>query len=56
MHGVATIKTRTRITLDLDPSERKRLQSHADANERSLSQELRLAVREYLDKLNRRAR
>lgn len=53
---MAVIKKRTRITLDLDPSERKRLQSYADENERSLSQELRLAVREYLEKLSRRRR
>lgn len=49
MGGMATIKTRTRIAVDLDPTERKRLQSLADENERSLAQECRLAIRRHLD-------
>lgn len=53
---MATPKARTRLTLDLDPGERKRLEALAAENERSLSQECRLAIRQYLEKLSRRSR
>jgi hypothetical protein len=53
---MATIKTRTRILVDLEPSQRKRLQSNADDHERSLAAEVRLALREYLDNLDRKRR
>lgn len=48
--------SRNRVTFDLEPSERKRLQAEAASNERTLAQELRLAVREYLDKIAKRRR
>lgn len=50
---MATIRTRTRVALDLEPQEIKRLRASAAENERTLAAEVRLAVRDYLDKLSR---
>lgn len=44
---------RARVTIDLEPSDRRRLEAFAAANERKLSQELRLAIRYYLDARSR---
>lgn len=39
------------MAIDLEPSEIKRLRANAAEHERSLAAEVRLAVREYLERL-----
>lgn len=43
------MSTPPRITINLEPSERKRLIATAAANDRSIAAEARVAIRAYLD-------
>lgn len=47
---MATVSKRTRLLVDLDPVEKKQLQTLADVAERTLSAEVRLAIRDWLAK------
>jgi hypothetical protein len=52
LHHCATlsgVSTPPRITINLEPSERKRLIATAAANDRSIAAEARVAIRAYLD-------
>ncbi len=53
---MAGTKQRTRVNVDLEPVEAKRLRALASEAERSLSAEVRLAIRAHLEKYGRRGR
>lgn len=56
MWGMATEAQRSRLVVDLDPSEKKKLRLLAAQAERSMSAEVRIAIRDHLDKQTRRSR
>jgi hypothetical protein len=52
LHHCATLRdvvSQPRITINLEPNERKRLIALAAANDRSIAAEARIAIRAYLD-------